>query len=766
MNCFSTLLVLTLLFQRTPAMPAPVPAPSQADFSTRHEDIMKSCTLFDPPNRDSSLAQCKFICGESVAKAQAADQISSISCISIGEPKWDKQNGIKAAIANCSCNNPLINELATDFVSALPALAEIGCNIIMSSINLVINLGALAIPGVGAAVDGGMIAGIQAAKMAAYAYDAGQLGADAFSNWMSPCGTSHLPDELKTAFDTFNAVNSLVIPGGFKAPKNVPKGSGKAGDKGTPSSKPAEKQPDPSPEKKQPDPSPEKKQPDPSPETKQPDPTPEKTEQPKTEDQKTATSKTEAEKTGPAATSLRQSDSPDSSKQSENGPSSTPASNPPSPTSESAQASSAEQSSDGEACTALEKRAGPGSKKCKKKDKELHITQVTNSASDIKTITKTCNGSKYPQACYHYYSAIQNNAFAKATFTCSDSNTRSEGVATSTWKKEHAVGSGWKKYTKDYKFWKAASSTTARCEADEWPPAYFMPEDSVIQERPQVIRWLPGSENGGVASQWRGFCDQNDGGAGNGQFLQTGRNKGDLNEKLVDLIKPGNEITQKGVNGKTTTTTQFAAKYTRAVYVLAFDNSWPQMPSQGNDWGLRDNACWPEDLVPNDPGFVLLNDDNWYTTAGSHIPDAQKQEYAKAPDQQRRLDADTRIKNRSQTPPTRRSFRILEDGFAVANGNSSRRLTVEEIEREIEITPCVDVTCSEERNEIKNGHAAIIIPRNPKPSATRAPGNIDAVATASAEPKTTQLISLKRSAVSAALPAVTAFSIDKIANFL
>ncbi len=73
---------------------------------------------------------------------------------------------------NCTCNEPLLDQLADTYVNALPIIAEvlapletfctsltcfqIGCNLMISVFTKVIEIGALAIPGVGEAVDGAM----------------------------------------------------------------------------------------------------------------------------------------------------------------------------------------------------------------------------------------------------------------------------------------------------------------------------------------------------------------------------------------------------------------------------------------------------------------------------------------------------------------------------------------------------------------------------------------------------------------------------------
>ena len=116
----------------------------------------------------------------------------------------------------------------------------------MSAFNAVIELGVVAIPGVGQAIGGGMIVGIQAAKLAAYTYDAASVGASAFSSWASggTCGTSHLPEDVAKVFHVMSMVNPLVLPKGSMFNGAMPKwakGSGRAGDRGAPDATKADK---------------------------------------------------------------------------------------------------------------------------------------------------------------------------------------------------------------------------------------------------------------------------------------------------------------------------------------------------------------------------------------------------------------------------------------------------------------------------------------------------------------------------------------------
>ena len=79
-------------------------------------------------------------------------------------------------------------------------------------------------------------------------------------------------------------------------------------------------------------------------------------------------------------------------------------------------------------------------------DDRVHVTQITKSEPVTKTITETCNGKKYPQACYHYYSAIHNYDWVKSTYECTDSNSRVRVQATSDWTKQHSDKT-WRSYT-------------------------------------------------------------------------------------------------------------------------------------------------------------------------------------------------------------------------------------------------------------------------------------------------------------------------------
>lgn len=67
----------------------------------------------------------------------------------------------------------------------------------------------------------------------------------------------------------------------------------------------------------------------------------------------------------------------------------------------------------------------------------------------------------------------------------------------------------------------------------------------------------------------------------------------------------------------------------RAIFKIT---DWDGLPKDTKWYGLRDNKCWPKDLTPDDPGWVLLTNDEFYS-AGQHPDLAQHtQSYRGLPD--------------------------------------------------------------------------------------------------------------------------------------
>lgn len=215
-----------------------------------------------------------------------------------------------------------------------------------------------------------------------------------------------------------------------------------------------------------------------------------------------------------------------------------------------------------------------------------------------------------------------------------------------------------------------------------------------------------------------------------------------LNPKLIENVK-GLKPDHVDKSGKTVTETYNKVTYTRAVFELDFQNI-PQggPPSEANNWYLEQNPCWPKDIVPKDPGFVLLTDDPWYTEHHKDLlkdvgiyaepPSAQMIDAAKARRGKRPASDDGSNPPKAQKPTDppkggqrlrrRERLEMIQNRIVLRDDefNITRPLTNEEISRHVEITDCEDRFCSKERKQ-DGGDDSVYVPgRAPRPSANTA----------------------------------------------
>ena len=125
------------------------------------------------------------------------------------------------------------------------------------------------------------------------------------------------------------------------------------------------------------------------------------------------------------------------------------------------------------------------------------VTDFTATTTLYQTVRKVCDGEAWPQACYHYQSAIRvANRRDFNPVTCSEfvpaRNFLQGGTATAKWSREHDVG--WRRWMR---------RPAARCQRDEWPPQHFWQGDPG-----QLIRYNHLEDNTGAGSLWRDFCPE------------------------------------------------------------------------------------------------------------------------------------------------------------------------------------------------------------------------------------------------------------------
>ncbi|KAK4184949.1 hypothetical protein QBC35DRAFT_538819 [Podospora australis] len=149
-----------------------------------------------------------------------------------GEDPWREWEGGRIrASGTCVCDHYLVNEIADTIIEALPLIAQITCEVVMSSLNTVLKAGLQFILVVGQVLNGALDAIATAAQMVSCVYPEGQNPVGAFEWWLSPCGGKSTK-EIQEVFDILNQVAEGISS--FRRPKNIPRGSGRKGDSGNP----------------------------------------------------------------------------------------------------------------------------------------------------------------------------------------------------------------------------------------------------------------------------------------------------------------------------------------------------------------------------------------------------------------------------------------------------------------------------------------------------------------------------------------------------
>lgn len=99
-------------------------------------------------------------------------------------------------------------------------------------------------------------------------------------------------------------------------------------------------------------------------------------------------------------------------------------------------------------------------------------------------VTRTCDGNKYPQACYHYSSVAQRGTYSRATCSNQD-KTNGLRPLTKSWNDGHKSYKRWNQFiAKSYTNPKGKPKPLV-CQRDEWPPAHFQQACGVTtQPRP------------------------------------------------------------------------------------------------------------------------------------------------------------------------------------------------------------------------------------------------------------------------------------------
>ncbi|KAK1636284.1 hypothetical protein BDP81DRAFT_394898 [Colletotrichum phormii] len=321
----------------------------------------------------------------------------------------------------------------------------------------------------------------------------------------------------------------------------------------------------------------------------------------------------------------------------------------------------------------------------------VHLTETVKPIGFYETRVPNIKCRRqWSQACYHYSSVmeIHRNTRSMTEWTCgATQSTSNDGSATDVWGSTAVAslaltnqhwGWPWANGFVPRRVLKHANGLPKRdkygneiavgCDRDEFPPRYFWPKDNEAEKKGMVqrIRFLPYDENRKAGAMWRGFCNKN---AAQSSTTRTSTVTSFIQSKFIRTVN-ANSRTAKGLDGTTTVTSWVSIETARAIFKIT---DWDGLPKDTKWYGLRDNKCWPNDLTPDDPGWVLLTNDEFYA-AGQH-PDLapHTQSYRGLPDLTllRRV-----LQQRKNSPPF--EFRELNsteyDGRKIREGNGDGQI--------------------------------------------------------------------------------------------
>ncbi|KAK4118928.1 carbohydrate-binding module family 24 protein [Parathielavia appendiculata] len=212
------------------------------------------------------------------------------------------------------------------------------------------------------------------------------------------------------------------------------------------------------------------------------------------------------------------------------------------------------------------------------------------------TIEQVCSKA-WSQACYHYSSAIAQNP-QWGVLECVHGNVKNP---------ENDRPGVRKWYSQADDSWRdGAYRDAARCDADEYPPRYFLRDSDPEMQKAgqpggQLMRYLPSQENQDAGRSWKGVCF-----APHIADLTIAEFK-----KKFDAV-PAKERTTVEKKTDRYKLTETKVKVPVDVKPYFKFSSFEHAANPPVDAGMWDNGCWPKKVAPKEPGFTLWRWDQWY----------------------------------------------------------------------------------------------------------------------------------------------------------
>ncbi|KAK2007469.1 hypothetical protein LZ32DRAFT_50225 [Colletotrichum eremochloae] len=229
-----------------PDMSGPPDYPFDYKEHLRQKNARKCFIYKEPENAEHQKKGCNSFCSKELEEAKSEGRTTSAICVGFWPldqpiPWMNIGPGMTVASGTCHCDNQLVNELTAIVIEAMPIIAQIGCYIMMSTLKLVIEIGAEFIPVVGQPISVALDAANTAAQLATYLYPKEEDPEGAFSWWLKPCGGTNLvPEDIKRVFEILsNSPNGRDRFNRQQKSPNLQQGSGKKGDGSNPTDRAA-----------------------------------------------------------------------------------------------------------------------------------------------------------------------------------------------------------------------------------------------------------------------------------------------------------------------------------------------------------------------------------------------------------------------------------------------------------------------------------------------------------------------------------------------
>ncbi|KAI4271043.1 MAG: hypothetical protein LQ337_006294 [Flavoplaca oasis] len=182
------------------------------DETTIQLEQQGSCRRYHDFNeqKEDSLGTCWAKCGDLIWKAHNIGETGTVNCIRKVPDTHESidPDGYRYSPGDCTCEAPITDQSLGDISMPLPVIKDIGCSILYSTFDSVLEHGQSDIPETKESMNVGQKAATQAAKTVAE----NRKDAQAFMDWFAPpCEKSNYTNTAEKLFDALTDVPDSAI---------------------------------------------------------------------------------------------------------------------------------------------------------------------------------------------------------------------------------------------------------------------------------------------------------------------------------------------------------------------------------------------------------------------------------------------------------------------------------------------------------------------------------------------------------------------------